>query len=242
MKSLVCHPARMTHASIPADARAALGLSDTLIRLSPGCEHPSRSRRRSARRADGSRAGSTADVVAVVERAVAPTHPRARCGAVSGAALQCRSHMRLASLPIPGLLALTGAAYLTAILVLVVTKAPLGSPLFFAAVAVRNRRMPLMLAPGVDEPRRPRAAALLRVRPRGGSCASRSRSRRSGPDSDMVRYLWDGRVQRLGYNPYTVCLPIRRWRTPIRRKRARMPSRRTRTPYPPAAQLFFRSW
>jgi cystathionine gamma-lyase len=40
VKSLVCHPARMTHASIPADARAALGLSDTLIRLSPGCEHP----------------------------------------------------------------------------------------------------------------------------------------------------------------------------------------------------------
>lgn len=39
VKSLVCHPARMTHASIPAAERAALGLSDTLIRLSPGCEH-----------------------------------------------------------------------------------------------------------------------------------------------------------------------------------------------------------
>jgi len=40
VKSLVCHPSRMTHASIPADERAALGLSETLIRLSPGCEHP----------------------------------------------------------------------------------------------------------------------------------------------------------------------------------------------------------
>ena len=40
VKSLVCHPAKMTHASIPADTRAALGLSDTLIRLSPGCEDP----------------------------------------------------------------------------------------------------------------------------------------------------------------------------------------------------------
>jgi cystathionine beta-lyase/cystathionine gamma-synthase len=39
VKSLVCHPARMTHASIPADARAALGLSDTLVRLSTGCEN-----------------------------------------------------------------------------------------------------------------------------------------------------------------------------------------------------------
>jgi len=40
VKSLICHPARMTHASIPADARRALGLSDSLIRLSPGVEHP----------------------------------------------------------------------------------------------------------------------------------------------------------------------------------------------------------
>ena len=39
VKSLVCHPARMTHASIPQDVRAALGLSETLVRLSPGCEH-----------------------------------------------------------------------------------------------------------------------------------------------------------------------------------------------------------
>jgi len=39
VKALVCHPARMTHASIPAEDRAKLGLSDTLIRLSPGCEH-----------------------------------------------------------------------------------------------------------------------------------------------------------------------------------------------------------
>ena len=39
VKSLICHPARMTHASIPADRRAAAGLSDTLVRLSPGIEH-----------------------------------------------------------------------------------------------------------------------------------------------------------------------------------------------------------
>lgn len=39
VKSLLCHPARMTHASIPAVERQKLGLSDTLVRLSPGCEH-----------------------------------------------------------------------------------------------------------------------------------------------------------------------------------------------------------
>jgi cystathionine beta-lyase/cystathionine gamma-synthase len=38
VRALVCLPCRMTHASIPAETRAALGLSDTLIRLSPGCE------------------------------------------------------------------------------------------------------------------------------------------------------------------------------------------------------------
>jgi cystathionine beta-lyase/cystathionine gamma-synthase len=38
VKALLCHPATMTHASIPPEARAELGLSDTLIRLSPGCE------------------------------------------------------------------------------------------------------------------------------------------------------------------------------------------------------------
>jgi cystathionine beta-lyase/cystathionine gamma-synthase len=39
VKSLICHPATMTHASIPAAARAELGLPDNLIRLSPGCEN-----------------------------------------------------------------------------------------------------------------------------------------------------------------------------------------------------------
>ena len=39
VKALLCHPATMTHASIPAEARAELGLSDTLLRLSPGCEN-----------------------------------------------------------------------------------------------------------------------------------------------------------------------------------------------------------
>jgi cystathionine gamma-lyase len=39
VKALICHPATMTHASIPPEARAELGLSDSLIRLSPGCEN-----------------------------------------------------------------------------------------------------------------------------------------------------------------------------------------------------------
>ena len=38
VESLVCHPASMTHASIPKDIREARGLTDTLLRLSVGIE------------------------------------------------------------------------------------------------------------------------------------------------------------------------------------------------------------
>jgi cystathionine gamma-lyase len=38
VESLVCHPATMTHASIPADLRIARGVDDGLIRLSVGIE------------------------------------------------------------------------------------------------------------------------------------------------------------------------------------------------------------
>jgi cystathionine beta-lyase/cystathionine gamma-synthase len=39
VETLVCHPASMTHASVPAERRAAIGLSDSLIRISAGIEH-----------------------------------------------------------------------------------------------------------------------------------------------------------------------------------------------------------
>ena len=38
VKSLIEHPAIMTHATIPAEARAELGISDSLVRLSVGVE------------------------------------------------------------------------------------------------------------------------------------------------------------------------------------------------------------
>jgi len=39
VESLIEHPALMTHATIPAEQRAELGISDSLIRLSVGIEH-----------------------------------------------------------------------------------------------------------------------------------------------------------------------------------------------------------
>jgi cystathionine beta-lyase/cystathionine gamma-synthase len=38
VESLISHPATMTHASVPADRRAALGISDGLVRISAGIE------------------------------------------------------------------------------------------------------------------------------------------------------------------------------------------------------------
>jgi alpha-1,6-mannosyltransferase len=62
-----------------------------------------------------------------------------------------------------------------------------------------------------------------------------------GPDDDVHRYVWDGRVQRLGYNPYIVVPSdpaVRGLHTPETRtlNNPDLPS-----PYPPGAQLFFRA-
>ncbi len=39
VESLIEHPALMTHASLPPERRAALGIGDSLVRLSVGIEH-----------------------------------------------------------------------------------------------------------------------------------------------------------------------------------------------------------
>jgi cystathionine beta-lyase len=39
VESLICHPATMTHASVPADVRAKIGIGDALVRLSAGIEN-----------------------------------------------------------------------------------------------------------------------------------------------------------------------------------------------------------
>jgi len=63
----------------------------------------------------------------------------------------------------------------------------------------------------------------------------------SGADDDIHRYVWDGRLQRLGYNPYIVVPSdpaAKRLHTPETRNlnNPDLPS-----PYPPGAQLFFRA-
>jgi cystathionine beta-lyase/cystathionine gamma-synthase len=38
VESLISHPATMTHASVPAERRAAIGITDGLVRISAGIE------------------------------------------------------------------------------------------------------------------------------------------------------------------------------------------------------------
>src|ERR1700738_5168405 len=62
-----------------------------------------------------------------------------------------------------------------------------------------------------------------------------------GADEDIYRYLWDGRLQRLGYNPYIVVPSdpaAKGLHTPETRNlnNPDLPS-----PYPAGAQLFFRA-
>lgn len=61
-----------------------------------------------------------------------------------------------------------------------------------------------------------------------------------GPDDDIHRYVWDGRVQRLGYSPY-VLIPsdpgVAFLHTP---ETQGLNNPDVSSPYPPGAQLFFR--
>ena len=62
-----------------------------------------------------------------------------------------------------------------------------------------------------------------------------------GPDDDIHRYLWDGRVQRLGYNPYNL-IPGDPALAGLHTADTRgLNNPEVPTPYPAGAQLFFRA-
>jgi len=63
----------------------------------------------------------------------------------------------------------------------------------------------------------------------------------AGPDDDIHRYVWDGHLQRLGYNPYLVIPsdPAVRGLHTAETRNLNNPD--LASPYPPGAQLFFRA-
>jgi hypothetical protein len=62
-----------------------------------------------------------------------------------------------------------------------------------------------------------------------------------GPDDDIARYIWDGRVQRFGYNPYRV-IPADPGLGALHTSLTRgLNNADVSSPYPAGAQLFFRA-
>lgn len=136
-------------------------------------------------------------------------------------------------------IAASGTLFVTSTIVLAISQAPLGSPLFFACAAAATVAYFLVLRGFWQDPgpsRRALAAALLL----GVAIRAPLVGPRASSDSDMVRYLWDGRVQTMGYSPYEVIPADPALAATHTEETSRMPSRRARTPYPPGAQLFFR--
>jgi alpha-1,6-mannosyltransferase len=134
-----------------------------------------------------------------------------------------------------------GSAGLAAFVALAVSQAPLGSPLFFAIVSVPSLVYALLarLLLSSTAPFPSRGLWFLAL---AFSVAFRAPLlvRAVDAKSDMIRYLYDGRVQRLGYNPYLVVPADPALAGTHTDETRQMPSLRARTPYPAAAQLFFR--
>src|SRR5690554_4638640 len=122
---------------------------------------------------------------------------------------------------------------------LAVTRAPLGTPVFFACAAVATGVFACLLAAIWRNPAFNQRTFLIAIlfavairAPLAGSPVKH--------DNDMIRYLWDGRVQKLGINPYAVRPADPEMAFTHTDETRNMPSARARTPYPPAAQVFFR--
>src|SRR5207302_2725608 len=63
----------------------------------------------------------------------------------------------------------------------------------------------------------------------------------SGADDDIHRYVWDGRLQRLGYNPYLVVPSDPAAKGLHTQETRNLNNPDLPSPYPPGAQLFFRA-
>jgi hypothetical protein len=134
---------------------------------------------------------------------------------------------------------LAGGILVAALAALAIGAFPLGSRAFFVALAFAVGAYVAALRLAVASPAAPRRVVLISL---GIALAMRVPLAVApvGPQSDMFRYLWDARLQRAHLNPYDV--------VPSDPAVAHLHTADTRTlnnssvpsPYPPAAQLFFR--
>jgi hypothetical protein len=135
-------------------------------------------------------------------------------------------------------LIVTGCVLIAACVALAITQARLGTPFFFTLSALVGACQLIMLAAARSAPATRRLLFLAFAFAIG--CRLPLALGPVSYDSDMIRYIWDGHIQRLGYNPYGVLPADPAVAHTHSADSARMPSRFDRTPYPPGAQLFFR--
>jgi hypothetical protein len=133
-----------------------------------------------------------------------------------------------------------GAIMLASLLACSRINGPAGGPLYLGGLGIAGVAYLLAIREWMRTPKYPRHVVVV--------CLAMAAAWRvpfllapPGPQDDVLRYVWDGRLQRLGYNPYTV-LPadptVARLHTPETRQ---MNNPDLPSPYPPGAQLFFRA-
>src|SRR5579864_3210288 len=115
-----------------------------------------------------------------------------------------------------------------------------GGPYFMASVAISGIAYLLAVREFFATPRFPRRVVVLGLALAAVWHIEFLRVP-AGVDDDIHRYVWDGRLQRLGYNPYIVVPSdpsVKGLHTPETRNlnNPDLPS-----PYPPGAQIFFRT-
>ena len=133
-----------------------------------------------------------------------------------------------------------GAILLVALMICSRNFSHTGEPSFLIPLAVAGVAYLLAVREFFSTPRFPRSVVMIGLVLAAAWHVQFLRMQ-SGLDDDIHRYLWDGRVQRLGYNPYIV--------VPSDPAVGGLHTAETRTmnnpevpsPYPPGAQLFFRA-
>jgi alpha-1,6-mannosyltransferase len=133
-----------------------------------------------------------------------------------------------------------GAIMTAALLACARIRGPVGSPPYVIALGVAGIAYLVAIREFMRTPKYPRHVIVV--------CLAMAAAWRvpfllapPGPQDDVLRYVWDGRVQRLGYNPYTAI--------PADPALAKLHTSETReinnpdvpSPYPAGAQLFFRA-
>jgi alpha-1,6-mannosyltransferase len=117
---------------------------------------------------------------------------------------------------------------------------PVGAPLYLITLGVAATTYLLAIREFLRTPKYPRHVIVI--------CLAMATVWRvpfllvaPGPQDDVLRYVWDGRVQRLGYNPYTA-IPADPALAALHTDETReMNNPDLPSPYPAGAQFFFRA-